>query len=77
MRTIRKQAAPNTLTQWRMPRLAANRPGGMECTYAEMRRAPDVLAEAIQLAPFCFTIQPELEREIRKLEALRHQASQQ
>jgi uncharacterized protein (TIGR02646 family) len=44
MRTIRKQAVPNALTQWRMPRLAANRPGGMECTYAEMRRAPDVLA---------------------------------
>ena len=44
MRTIRKQAAPNALTQWRMPRLASNRPGGMECTYAEMRRAPDVLA---------------------------------
>jgi len=44
MRTIRKQVVPNALTQWRMPRLAANRPGGMECTYAEMRREPDVLA---------------------------------
>ncbi len=44
MRTIRKQAAPNALTQWRAPRLAARRPEGMDCTYAEMRRDSAVLA---------------------------------
>lgn len=43
MRTIRKQPTPNALTQWRMPRLAANRPAGMECTYAELRREPNAL----------------------------------
>ena len=47
MRAIRKRAAPNSLAEWRAPRLAANRPEGMECTYEEMRRAPAVL-EAVE-----------------------------
>lgn len=47
MRAIRKRAVPNALAQWRVPRLDANRSGGMECTYAEMRRDPAVL-EAVE-----------------------------
>ena len=47
MRTIRKRAAPNHLTEWRAPRLAAGRPEGMECTYGEMRSTSAVL-EAIE-----------------------------
>lgn len=43
MRTIVKRPAPTSLTQWRAPRLGANRPDGMECTYEEMRRTPGVL----------------------------------
>lgn len=45
MRTIRKRAVPNRLTEWRAPRLAAGRPEGMECTYGEMRSTSDVLEE--------------------------------
>jgi uncharacterized protein (TIGR02646 family) len=44
LRTIRKLTAPNLLTQWRLPRLAEQRSAGMECTYAELRRDPTVLA---------------------------------
>lgn len=47
MRTIRKRSAPNSLTEWRGPRLAANRSEGMECNYDEMRRASAVL-EAVE-----------------------------
>jgi uncharacterized protein (TIGR02646 family) len=47
VRTIRKRVAPNSLTQWRAPRLAANRSEGLECTYEEMRRSSAVL-EAIE-----------------------------
>ena len=47
MRTIQKCPAPNSLTQWRGPRLAASRPEGMECTYEEMRRVSAVL-EAVE-----------------------------
>lgn len=47
MRTIRKRVAPNSLTQWRAPRLAANRGEGLECTYAGMRSKPEVL-EAVE-----------------------------
>lgn len=47
MRTIRKRPAPNALTQWRRPRLAANRTDGMECNYSEMRRVSEVL-EAVE-----------------------------
>lgn len=38
MRTIRKGPSPTALTGWRQPRMAQNRPPGMECTYAELRR---------------------------------------
>lgn len=38
MRTIVKRPQPNALTRWRQPRLAANKPEGMDCTYAELRR---------------------------------------
>lgn len=44
MRTIHKQSPPHALTQWRLPRLAAERTEGMECSYAELRREPKVLA---------------------------------
>lgn len=47
MRTIRKRPEPNALTQWRAPRLAANRSEGMECDYEQMRRLPEVL-EAVE-----------------------------
>ena len=47
MRTIQKYPAPNSLTQWQGPRLAANRFEGMECTYEEMRRVSTVL-EAVE-----------------------------
>jgi len=43
VRTIRKRSPPSPLTQWRAPRLSASRPDGMECTYEEMRRQPEVL----------------------------------
>lgn len=38
MRTVRKRAPPASFTQWRTPRMAANRGPGMECTYEELRR---------------------------------------
>ena len=44
MRTIQKRPAPNALTAWRTPRLAANKPDGMECNYDEMRRDAKALA---------------------------------
>ena len=44
MRTIQKRPAPNALTAWRTPRLAANKPEGMECNYGEMRRDAKALA---------------------------------
>jgi len=47
VRTIRKRVAPNSLTQWRGPRLPATRPEGLECTYDEMRRTSAVL-EALE-----------------------------
>ena len=47
MRTIQKCPAPNSLTQWQGPRLAANRSEGLECTYEEMRRVSAVL-EAVE-----------------------------
>src|SRR5262249_8691972 len=47
VRTIRKRPIPNDLTEWRAPRLAANRTEGMECNYEEVRRAPKVL-EAVE-----------------------------
>jgi len=47
VRTIRKRSPPSALTQWRAPRLPANRPDGMECSYDEMRGQQDVL-EAVE-----------------------------
>lgn len=47
MRTIRKRPTPNALTQWREPRLVANRTKGMECTYDELRRTSEAL-EAVE-----------------------------
>lgn len=47
MRTIRKRAVPNALTQWRNPRLTIHRSPGMDCTYQEMRRESSVL-EAVE-----------------------------
>ena len=38
MRTIVKRPQPDALTRWRQPRLAANKPEGMDCGYAELRR---------------------------------------
>jgi uncharacterized protein (TIGR02646 family) len=43
MRSIRKFPQPPLLTQWRAPRMLANRPPGMDCNYRELRRSPDVL----------------------------------
>lgn len=45
MRTIRKKGQPNSLTQWRAPRLLVDRDPGMECTYGEMRKKPRVLKD--------------------------------
>jgi uncharacterized protein (TIGR02646 family) len=52
VRTIRKRNPPDSLTMWRAPRMAADRPPGTDCTYDELRRVPDVVAdlEAILLA---------------------------
>jgi len=47
MRTIYKRPPPNVYTEWRLPRMAADRPDGMVCTYAELRRATSVL-EAVE-----------------------------
>lgn len=43
MRSITKLPQPLLLTQWRAPRMLANRPPGMDCNYGELRRSPSVL----------------------------------
>ena len=42
MRTIKKRRPPQSLTNWRGPRMKKNKLPGMECTYEEMRRDPCV-----------------------------------
>jgi uncharacterized protein (TIGR02646 family) len=41
VRHIRKRPIPSALTQWRVPRLAANRTEGMECNYDGMKSSPE------------------------------------
>jgi hypothetical protein len=43
LRTIVKRPQPDALTRWRQPRLAAEKPEGMECSYAELRRDNDAI----------------------------------
>jgi uncharacterized protein (TIGR02646 family) len=45
VRTIRKRQPPASLTTWRAPRMAGNRPLGTDCTYAELRRCANVVAD--------------------------------
>jgi hypothetical protein len=51
VRTIVKRGPPNALTQWRQPRLAANRGPGMDCTYEELRK-DDAALNALENALF-------------------------
>jgi uncharacterized protein (TIGR02646 family) len=44
MRTVRKRAPPAALQEWRLRRLANPEPGN-ECTYDELRRDREVMAE--------------------------------
>jgi hypothetical protein len=44
LRRIIKRAPPARLTEWRQPRLAANKPAGMDCTYDELRRDAATIA---------------------------------
>lgn len=48
MRTIRKRQPPASLTAWRGPRVAADRPPGTECSYDELRRSHDVFSDVKQ-----------------------------
>jgi len=43
LRRIIKRAPPARLTEWRRPRLATNKPDGMDCTYGELRRDAAVI----------------------------------
>ena len=45
VRTIRKRQPPASLTSWRAPRMAVNRPPGSDCTYDELRRSASVVAD--------------------------------
>jgi uncharacterized protein (TIGR02646 family) len=47
VRTIRKLPPPTKLTQWRLPRMLADHPPGMECDYESLRKASDV-REAVE-----------------------------
>jgi len=72
LRTIVKRPQPDALTRWRQPRLAADKPEGMECSYAELRRNNDAI-NAVEDALFSeqggicaytgLSLSPTLERE--------------
>ena len=51
VRTINKFPLPRRLTEWRAPRMLAERPQATQCDYESLRNAPDVL-EVVENALF-------------------------